>query len=125
MHWKLFWLLRKLRPDLVHTRNLAALECQLVAWLCGVKGRIHGEHGRDVEDLDGTSRKHRWIRKLYRPFVTHYIALSKDLAAYLRVKIQVNGEKITQIYNGVDLILFHPTGRGMSQSTHRLPLAKR
>ena len=34
-------------------------------------------------DLDGSSRKYQWVRRLYRPFVTQYIALSRDLERYL------------------------------------------
>ena len=49
-------LFRELRPAIVHTRNLAALECQVPAAWAGVPVRIHGEHGRDVDDLDGTQR---------------------------------------------------------------------
>jgi hypothetical protein len=48
---KLFRLFRRLRPAIVHSRNLAALEVQLPAWLAGVPVRIHGEHGRDIGDL--------------------------------------------------------------------------
>src|ERR1051325_11239302 len=35
-HWRLLKLLRRLRPAIVHTRNLAALEFQIVAALAGV-----------------------------------------------------------------------------------------
>src|SRR5688572_9277974 len=68
MHWKLWRLLRRLRPDVVHTRNLAALECTLPAFLARVLVRIHGEHGRDVEDLDGTDPGRRRLRRLFKPF---------------------------------------------------------
>src|SRR5262245_808783 len=40
----LYRLLRTLRPDIVHTRNYGALDCQLVATLAGVPRRIHSEH---------------------------------------------------------------------------------
>ena len=66
----LYRLFRQMRPDILHTRNLAALEAIVPAWAAGVPARIHGEHGRDVGDLDGSSRKYQWIRRLYRPFVT-------------------------------------------------------
>jgi sugar transferase (PEP-CTERM/EpsH1 system associated) len=99
---QLFKLFRKLRPAIVHSRNLAALEVVVPAWAAGVPVRIHGEHGRDVGDLDGSNRKYQWMRRIYRPFVTHYIALSRDLADYLTCKIGVHVEKLTQIYNGVD-----------------------
>jgi len=107
--WKLF---RDLRPAIVHTRNLAALECQLPAMLAGVPVRIHGEHGRDVGDLDGSNKRHQWARRAYRPFVHHYIALSRDLAEYLQEKIGVQGPRITQVYNGVDTERFRPACGG-------------
>lgn len=101
-------LFRRLRPAIVHTRNLAALECQVPAWWAGVPVRLHGEHGRDVEDQDGTVRKYQWIRRAYRPFVQHYFALSRDLANYLHDRVGVPTRRITQVYNGVDAERFHP-----------------
>lgn len=114
---RLFQLFRTLRPAIVHTRNLAALECQVPAALAGVPVRIHGEHGRDVEDLDGTSRRHQWMRRAYRPFVHQYVALSRDLAGYLEHQVGVPPRRIAQIYNGVDIERFCPATSG------RLPLA--
>ncbi|HHQ42191.1 MAG TPA: sugar transferase, partial [Chromatiales bacterium] len=67
--WRLWRLFREMRPAIVHSRNLAALEAQLPAALAGVPCRIHGEHGWDVHDPDGRSRRYRLVRRLYRPFV--------------------------------------------------------
>jgi sugar transferase (PEP-CTERM/EpsH1 system associated) len=105
--WRLF---RDLRPDIVHTRNLAALEAVVPAAAAGVAVRIHGEHGRDVEDLDGTSRKYQRLRRLYRPWVTRYVALSKELERYLVERVHVDAGRIAQIYNGVDSGRFAPAG---------------
>jgi len=99
---RLFKLFRELRPAIVHTRNLAALECQVAAALAGVPVRIHGEHGRDVGDLDGTNVRYQWMRRAYRPFVHHFVALSRDLANYLETKVKVPADRIAQVYNGVD-----------------------
>lgn len=107
---RLLRLLRELAPDVVHTRNLAALEAQLPAWLAGVRGRVHGEHGRDVPDLDGSSRKYQWLRRAFKPMVHCYIPLSRDLEHYLSEKIGVPPAKLAQIYNGVDMQRFHPRG---------------
>lgn len=105
---RLFALMRRVRPAIVHTRNLAALEAVVPAWLAGVPVRLHGEHGRDVGDLDGNNRKYQWVRRLYRPFVTHYVALSRDLAQYLIDRIGVSPRCVTQLYNGVDTARFRP-----------------
>jgi sugar transferase (PEP-CTERM/EpsH1 system associated) len=105
-------LLRRMQPAVLHTRNLAPLEFQVPGWWCGVPARVHGEHGRDVEDLDGSSRRHQWMRRLYRPFVHRYVALSQDLAGYLHQRVGVPDRRIAQIYNGVDIERFHPAPQG-------------
>ena len=105
---RLLRLFRDWRPAIVHTRNLAALECQVPAALAGVPVRIHGEHGRDAADPDGSRRRYQWLRRAYRPFVHHYVALSKDLADYLDGRVGLPRTRIAQIYNGVDIERFHP-----------------
>jgi sugar transferase (PEP-CTERM/EpsH1 system associated) len=112
--WRLF---RDMRPSIVHSRSLASLECQVPAALAGVPLRIHGEHGRDVSDPDGTRVRYQWIRRTYKPFVHHYIALSQDLATYLEQKVAVPSSLITRIHNGVDSTRFCPAHGG------RKPLA--
>jgi sugar transferase (PEP-CTERM/EpsH1 system associated) len=109
---RLLALFRSRRPAIVHTRNLAALEAAVPAWLARVPVRIHGEHGRDVGDLVGSSQRYQRVRRLYRPFVDHYVALSRDLAGYLVDKVGVPRERITQIYNGVDTARFAPAATG-------------
>ncbi len=105
---RLYHLLRELRPDIVHTRNLAAIECQLPSFLAGVRHRVHGEHGWDVFDPDGSNRKYQFLRRLFKPLVHRYIPLSTHLEGYLRERIRVPGDKIRRICNGVDTDRFHP-----------------
>jgi len=108
LYFRLWRLFRSLRPDIVHTRNLATLEAQLPAFLAGVPHRVHGEHGRDVHDLDNTSRKYRLLRAAYRPLIQRYIPLSQELAKYLERDVGVQPAKIVPICNGVDTERFHP-----------------
>jgi sugar transferase (PEP-CTERM/EpsH1 system associated) len=100
--------LERLAPHVVHTRNLAALEMQLPAWWAGVPVRIHSEHGRDVNDPDGTVRRYQWLRRAHRPFVQHWVALSGDLASYLQQQVGVPASRIARICNGVDTQRFQP-----------------
>ena len=106
---RLWRLLRERRPAIVHTRNLAALEMQVAAWAARVPVRLHGEHGRDIDDLDGSSRKHQRLRRLYAPFVHRFVALSQDLAGYLQGPVGIAPRRISQIYNGVDTERFFPS----------------
>lgn len=101
-------LLRELRPDILHTRNLAAMEAQFVGALVGVKRRVHGEHGRDMYDLHGTNWRYNLLRRLARRCIHHYIAVSRDLADWLHDAIGVPETRISQIYNGVDGERFRP-----------------
>ena len=103
---RLVALLRGLNPAVVHTRNLAALETQVAARLAGVPVRIHGEHGWDVHDPDGASRKYQWVRRAYRPFVQHYVALSRQIETYLQRAVGVPAASISHLCNGVDMARF-------------------
>ncbi len=105
---KLYKVLKQIRPDIVHTRNLATLEYQIIACLCGVKGRVHGEHGWEVYDPDGTNTKYQWLRKLLNPFVKCFIPLSVHLELYLTETVGISSNKIYRICNGVDTSKFYP-----------------
>jgi sugar transferase (PEP-CTERM/EpsH1 system associated) len=112
--WGRLWnLLRRLRPHIVHTRNLATLEAQLPAALAGVRVRIHGEHGWDVGDLDGRKARTRWLRRGFRPLVSKYVAVSAHIDAYLQDVIGVEPTRIDRIYNGVDTQRFAPGAKGL------------
>jgi sugar transferase (PEP-CTERM/EpsH1 system associated) len=106
VYFRLWKLLREIKPDILHTRNLSALEAQLSGLLAGVKHRVHGEHGRDIDDVDGTNPRYVLLRRLFRPVVARYVPMSKDLESWLMNQIRVPAKKITQIYNGVDLTRF-------------------
>ncbi|MBI4528309.1 MAG: TIGR03088 family PEP-CTERM/XrtA system glycosyltransferase [Deltaproteobacteria bacterium] len=105
---RLWRLLRRLRPDIVHTRNLPTLECLFPAAAAGVRARLHGEHGRDVYDLDGSSFKYNFLRRIISPLVHGYTAVSADLAKWLAGTLRITPDRVAQIYNGVDTERFKP-----------------
>lgn len=108
LYVNLFRTLRRLKPDIVHTRNLGTMEGQVIAAVAGARARIHGEHGRDIFDLHGKNRKYNLLRKAIRPFVDHFIAVSRDLESWLVDTVGATPQRINQIYNGVDSLRFHP-----------------
>lgn len=111
LYVNLFRTLKELNPDIIHTRNLATIEGQLIATAARIRTRIHGEHGRDIFDLHGKNRKYNLLRKIICPVVDHFIAVSKDLENWLINTIGVKQNRIDQIYNGVDSSIFHPRGK--------------
>lgn len=103
-------LLRQLKPDVVHTRNLSAIEAQLPAFFSRARLRIHGEHGWDTNDIGGINKKYQWLRRFFKPFINQYIGLSLEACAYLQDTIGINSTRINHICNGVDVEKFNPDG---------------
>lgn len=114
---RLFRLLRELRPDIVHTRNLGTMECAFVASLARVPVRIHGEHGWDIFDPDGTNSKYRFMRRVLHRFVHRFVTVSGDLQRWLTSAVGIPGSKICHIYNGVDTERFRPRNEARQGST--------
>lgn len=109
---RLFRLLRRLKPAVVHTRNFATLDCTFIAFLAGVPARIHGEHGWDVFDPDGTKRKYRWVRRAAAHFVRRFVTVSEDLRRWLVSAVHIRETQVTRIWNGVDVEKFRPAVAG-------------
>jgi len=105
---RLYKLLRRLKPAIVHTRNIGTLDCSFIAFLARVPVRIHGEHGWDVYDPDGTHAKYRWLRRIFSRFVYRFVTVSDDLRAWLIAVIGISEEKVKHICNGVDTQRFQP-----------------
>ncbi|MBF0444521.1 MAG: TIGR03088 family PEP-CTERM/XrtA system glycosyltransferase [Magnetococcales bacterium] len=103
--WRLWKLLRQLKPDILHTCNLAALEGVIPARLAGVPVVIHAEHGRDSYDIDGSNKKYLLLRRLLIPFVDHVVAVSEDLAGWLENSVKISPDKIKLIINGIESTL--------------------
>lgn len=105
---RLYRLMRELRPQVLHTCNLAALEVVPLGWLARVPLRVHAEHGWDAHDPQGRNPRYQRLRRLYRPFVSHYVAVSRDLDDYLDRAVGVPARRRSLIANGVDTDTFAP-----------------
>jgi len=104
----LYRLCCKLKPDIVHSRNLSGLDALLPAILAGVPRRVHGEHGWDISDLHGARRRSTLLRKLHAPLIDRYVVVSRHLETYMRDRVGIRADRIQQIYNGVDTRRFAP-----------------
>jgi len=106
--YAVYRLLKQWQPAIVHTRNLAAIEYQICALLAGVPYRVHGEHGWDVFDPDGSNVKYQWLRRGLGLIIHRFIPLSQYLQNYLLNRVGISSDKITRICNGVDTKTFYP-----------------
>lgn len=105
---RVYRLLRELRPAVVHTRNLGAMEFQLPAWAARVPLRVHSEHGWDTNDVGGVSRTNQRLRRVYGVGVHHFVALSRAIETYLTGPVGFAPARVERICNGVDTQRFAP-----------------
>ena len=113
--WRLSRELRRLAPDVVHTRNWSGLDGVIAARLAGIRTVAHGEHGWGMEDPDGLSPRRLRIRRLLSRWVCEYTCVSKAMERWLRQEVGVR-RPLTQVYNGVDPTVFHPRDRGAQRA---------
>ncbi len=108
-HWKLFKLLKKIKPDTLHTYNFGTVEYHPIAALAGVKNRIHCEHGRGGDDPDGKDILHNLVRKISATLMRKFLVVSPDLLAWGKEVLNLSDDKIQLIYNGVNVDEYRPT----------------
>lgn len=102
-----FWrALRHLKPDLVHSYNIGALDLAPVARLAGVHRVVHAERGRDVSDPAGENAGYRRLRRWMVPFIARYLPVSRDLESWLLHSVGIDGSKVLCIPNGIDVRKF-------------------
>jgi len=102
LYYRMWRLLKTLRPDIVHTRNLGTIDMLFPAALAGVRTRVHGEHGWDMIDLHGDNTKYRMLRRASRIVASRYITVSAHLRDWLVHTIGVDAAKVSYVCNGVD-----------------------
>lgn len=109
-HADLWRLLRRLRPTIVHSYNLSAVEYAPAALLAGVPVRVNGMHGRDAADPLGRNRKHNLLRRLMLPFYDACYANSAEMLSWGRQAFGLPEHKSCVLANGIDLDKFDRAG---------------
>jgi sugar transferase (PEP-CTERM/EpsH1 system associated) len=100
-------LMRRQRPDIVHTHSWGTLlEGVVAARLAGVRTVVHGEHGTmETRPLNLMLQRRVWQR------VTRVLSVSSRLAATMAERVGYPLERILVIRNGIDTERFHPSLR--------------
>jgi sugar transferase (PEP-CTERM/EpsH1 system associated) len=97
---------RQVSPDIVHTRNWGSIDGIVAARLARVPVVIHGEHGREAADPDGTNRRRNRVRRLLAPLVTRVVTVSDQLRDWLIGHVRIPSRKVVVLRNGVDVERF-------------------
>jgi sugar transferase (PEP-CTERM/EpsH1 system associated) len=111
--------LRELRPDIVHTRNLPTIDLYPAILAAGVRRMVHSEHGVETLEAEGSPLKYRLIRRLGGRVISRYVALSDDLRAWMAGPNGIPAHKITTIVNGVDTARFRPAAPASRSALRR------
>jgi sugar transferase (PEP-CTERM/EpsH1 system associated) len=112
-------LCRDVAPDIVHTRNWGSIDAIVGARLARVPVVIHGEHGRDVTDPNGTNRRRNRTRRVLSAFVDRMVAVSDQLGRWLVDDVHIRASKVRVLKNGVDAQRFEPCGdRAARRASH-------
>lgn len=124
--WRLAKLIRRWKPDVLHTHNLGTLIYGIASRLAGGGGVpiCHGEHGA-LRPFEMTTK-----RKLQRRFLYSRCSLihgvSRELADNLEKEWGLSGPGgVRTVLNGVDCAKFRPAGDGLRAAWDRLGLGPR
>jgi sugar transferase (PEP-CTERM/EpsH1 system associated) len=104
---------RRRQVDIIHTRNWGAFDGVLAACLLRKPVLIHSEHGRDIGDPAGMSRRRNLARRAMAFRASKFVSVSRDLYSWLKGTVHIPEEKLVLIPNGVDTSRFRP-GRDLA-----------
>jgi glycosyltransferase involved in cell wall biosynthesis len=115
------WLCLTKGYDIVHTHLIGSnIIAKPIAALCGVSVRINHDHCNDK-----AAEPQRWIPtvdKLANRFSTHVIAVSESTREYLVNQEGLAADRVTTIYNGIDLSIYQPRPELRADARSRLQL---
>jgi sugar transferase (PEP-CTERM/EpsH1 system associated) len=108
------------RPDIVHSRNWATIEAIPAARWARIPRVIHGEHGRNLDDLGGEPLRRRIARRLFYEMADQVVTVSEELKAHYAATTHFRRDRISVIGDGVDTARFAPSPQ--SRAAIRTPL---
>jgi sugar transferase (PEP-CTERM/EpsH1 system associated) len=115
--WRLTRLLRRERPDIVHTHGWGTLVEGLVASrLAGVPVVVHGEHGTLQ-----LKRRQRWVQRASWSCANQVLSVSTRLAEHMATEVGYAPGRIRTVRNGVDLSRFQAGRRREARLALGLP----
>ena len=94
-----------LAPALPLAGPVAVVDESETAVVARVPLRVHAEHGWDAHDPQGRNPRYQRLRKLYRPFVSHQVAVSGDLARYLNDAVGVPADGVSLYANRIESLV--------------------
>ncbi len=103
MPWKLARLIRRERPDIVHSQSWSGVDTALAMMFAPSVKLVHSEHGRNFHDLHGQSWARRIARRWLYQRANAVFAISAEVREFYCRQTNFPLERMQVIPNGVDL----------------------
>ena len=94
--------IREVKPDIVHSRNWAAVEAVIAGRWVRSCALVHSEHGLESEASTKQPRRRIWFRRLAFELADRVLSVSNQLKELHAQQTGFRADKITVIHNGVD-----------------------
>jgi sugar transferase (PEP-CTERM/EpsH1 system associated) len=120
---KLARAIREVRPDVVHSRNWAAVESVVAGrWVrfCKV---VHSEHGLEADASAHEPQRRIWFRRMAYHLADRVLSVSYQLRNLHAARTGFDPKRITVIHNGVDRNRFCPDPAARIRVRRELGLA--
>lgn len=119
--YELIRLIRKIKPDIIHSHSGCWHYSPLAARLCNVPVTIHTEHGRIFPETKSLI----FCDRLYFRFTNKLVTVSEYLTSYMQEVVKLDSRKIIQIENGVDTEQFTSHERRTTSDDYTIGIVAR
>ncbi|MEJ8734542.1 glycosyltransferase [Mediterraneibacter sp. ICN-202921] len=127
--FKLRSILKKEKPDVLHTHRYSCVYALLPSIICRVPGRVHTVHNVADKEIPGAYRK--LMKIAYHFFGVTAVAINEGVKDSIRECYKLAGDVVPIIKNGVDITKFYSgkkastltlinVGRFSPQKNHKL-----
>jgi sugar transferase (PEP-CTERM/EpsH1 system associated) len=116
--------IREVKPDIVHSRNWAAVEAVIAARLAGSCSVVHSEHGLETAASAKEPRRRIWFRRIAYELAHRVLSVSDQLRDLHARRTGFNANRITVIHNGVDGRKFFPDPAARARVRRELNLSE-
>ncbi|MFN0087440.1 MAG: glycosyltransferase [Blastocatellia bacterium] len=100
---KIAGVIRRERPDIVHSQSWSGVDAALATWLTRGPRLVHSEHGRNLPHIHAEPWKRRIARRALYHHADAVFAVSGELRDYYCRETGFPRERMLVIPNGVDL----------------------
>lgn len=111
---------RRERPDIIHSRNWAAIEAVTAARIARVPVVIHSEHGRDIQTMGRQPLRRRLLRRASFAWADRVFCVSQELRDYYCRELGMAADALEVIPNGVDTERFSPNPQARAETRQKL-----